>query len=582
MKRFSYLFMAGLMTLGLWSCSDDADINAGGENEISGDVYMSFKLELPTAGRSATDNVGDNGGSTNSNATPDSEVGQESENTVKRFDVVLVVKDASKPSGYKYIAQTSKTESTAQNIHTNEYTIIFQSQALEDYEGQSVIAFVFCNHPGDTNYKGIVEGTNPQCVLPNKEAFYKLSAEDGFWMSNSKIPAEVELKNLDQTSEAAPLTLGTVEVERTVARFDFKHKEAGSIDLNSDGTNDKDVYVLEETEGNPSVVVQLAQMALLNVSNQFNYVRHTDNPASAQNAYDAASVTICGVEKNTNFVVDSDFEQKVANDYLPNNFLNYWDEGAGNKDVETPIHFASLWNTVSSTASNIASLATPDSWGDESNADNAGYMIWKYATENTLPSVVKQIKSLSTAVIFKGYLYDLTTGTGNRLLGDKAYVLNNRLYGSWSQVGALVATVTDTSDEDLIALKAAYNAAGGAGAPEPNLSTASEYGFTVYEKDKNNTIDNPDDDYWPVYYYYINKHNDNGQAEVMAPMEFAVVRNNVYKLAVTNISKYGHPGDPAGDPDPEIPSEPDESKNVYFQVSVKVVPWTVRVNNIEF
>ena len=578
MKRFSYLFMAGLMTLGLWSCSDDANLTPdGGDDQISGDVYMSFKLELPTAGRSATDEVGE----TNSNANPDFEVGQEVENTVKRFDVVLVVKDPSKLSGYKYIAQTSKTESTAQNIYTNEYTVKFQSQALEDYEGQSVVAFVFCNHPGDTNYKGIVEGTNPQCVLPNNDAFYKLSAKDGFWMSNSKIPAEVELKNLDQTSERDPLTLGTVEVERTVARFDFKHKEAGNIDLNSDGTKDKDVYVLEGTEENPGVVVQLAQMALLNVSNQFNYVRHTDNPENPKNEYEKGSVAICGVEKNTNFVVDSDFEQKLANDYLPNNFLNYWDEGAGNKDIETPIHFASLWNTVSSTASNIATLETPDNWTDKSITENNGYMIWKYATENTLPSVVKQIKSLSTAVVFKGYLYDLNV-TNNRLSGDKAYVLNNKLYGSWSQVGALVASVTDTSTEDLIALKAAYNAAGGAGAPEPNLSTASEYGFTVFEKDKNNTIDNLDDDYWPVYYYYINKHNDNGQSEVMGPMEFAVVRNNIYKLAVTKINKFGHPGDPAGDPDPEIPSEPDESKNVYFQVNVKVVPWTVRVNNIEF
>jgi hypothetical protein len=65
-------------------------------------------------------------------------------------------------------------------------------------------------------------------------------------------------------------------------------------------------------------------------------------------------------------------------------------------------------------------------------------------------------------------------------------------------------------------------------------------------------------------------------------MEYAVVRNNVYKLAVTGVSKYGHPGDPTGDPDPETPSDPDETKNVYFQVSVKVLPWVVRVNNIEF
>ena len=43
------------------------------------------------------------------------------------------------------------------------------------------------------------------------------------------------------------------------------------------------------------------------------------------------------------------------------------------------------------------------------------------------------------------------------------------------------------------------------------------------------------------YYYYWNRHNDNELSATMGPMEFAVVRNNVYKLAVTGIAKLGHP-----------------------------------------
>ena len=71
----------------------------------------------------------------------------------------------------------------------------------------------------------------------------------------------------------------------------------------------------------------------------------------------------------------------------------------------------------------------------------------------------------------------------------------------------------------------------------------------------------------------------------MGPMEFAVVRNNVYKLCVDKIAKFGHPNpddvDPI-DPDPENPEDPDESINYYFTVTVKVLPWVVRVNHIEF
>ncbi len=65
-------------------------------------------------------------------------------------------------------------------------------------------------------------------------------------------------------------------------------------------------------------------------------------------------------------------------------------------------------------------------------------------------------------------------------------------------------------------------------------------------------------------------------------MEFAVVRNNVYKLAVTNISRLGHPRLSDNDPDPENPDNPDESSDAYLTLSVEVLPWTVRVNNIEF
>ena len=65
-------------------------------------------------------------------------------------------------------------------------------------------------------------------------------------------------------------------------------------------------------------------------------------------------------------------------------------------------------------------------------------------------------------------------------------------------------------------------------------------------------------------------------------MEFAVVRNNVYKLAVTKINRLGHPRLSENDPDPENPDKPDESDDVYLKLSVQVLPWVVRVNNIEF
>ncbi|MCH5332096.1 MAG: Mfa1 fimbrilin C-terminal domain-containing protein, partial [Alistipes sp.] len=84
------------------------------------------------------------------------------------------------------------------------------------------------------------------------------------------------------------------------------------------------------------------------------------------------------------------------------------------------------------------------------------------------------------------------------------------------------------------------------------------------------------------YYFYWNRHNDNLKSGEMGRMEFATVRNNVYKLSVTKIGQLGHPRNPKNDPDPVIPEDPDEDPTHYIQVQVEVLPWVVRVNNIEF
>lgn len=102
--------------------------------------------------------------------------------------------------------------------------------------------------------------------------------------------------------------------------------------------------------------------------------------------------------------------------------------------------------------------------------------------------------------------------------------------------------------------------------------------FTIYEA---NTDAREGWGYY-CYYYYWNRHNDNGQEGVMGPMEFAVVRNNVYKLAVTKVVAVGHPGITANDPDKPNNDTPDESGDVYITVSCTTLPWVVRENTITF
>ncbi len=107
--------------------------------------------------------------------------------------------------------------------------------------------------------------------------------------------------------------------------------------------------------------------------------------------------------------------------------------------------------------------------------------------------------------------------------------------------------------------------------------------FTIYEVSFEDTETEKGEGWgYYCYYFYWNRHNDNGYNGKMGPMEFAIVRNNVYKLSVETINRLGHPRNPDNDPDPFDPDDPDEDSRVYLNVDLKVIPWVVRENKITF
>ncbi len=135
----------------------------------------------------------------------------------------------------------------------------------------------------------------------------------------------------------------------------------------------------------------------------------------------------------------------------------------------------------------------------------------------------------------------------------------------WNNAGKPVTEVLGdvaNSDPTLLAMREAITGAG----------------ITIYQS-------SIDSDYGPgyyCYYYYWNRHNDNNMNGVMGPMEFDVVRNNVYKLTVDKISRLGHPRIPGNYPETPKPDTPDESDDIYLDVTVQITPWAVRINSIEF
>lgn len=76
------------------------------------------------------------------------------------------------------------------------------------------------------------------------------------------------------------------------------------------------------------------------------------------------------------------------------------------------------------------------------------------------------------------------------------------------------------------------------------------------------------------YYFYWIRHEDNDNPTVVGPMEYAIVRNNIYDLTVSSISGLGEAAI-----DVPTPSEPAETVTATIEVTLKVRNWVVRKND---
>lgn len=500
MKKINYLLAAALF---IAAGCEKSPVDQGTTNE--GNVYMQFSVKMLST-RSQTDNEGE--GNSNSDATPDTEVGLAKENTISTVDIVLVGSNTVKATNVTPVAADGST-----------YVAKFDKKTIA---AGKYDVYIYANC------------TSPETFAIDQTSDADVSAmtqDNKFWMTNAYAAAQVDI-----TAEALkacttpqnPYNLGAHTVERSMARFDYK--QSGAFNMGA------------------GITLTLTDAALINQSKAHYMFRRV----TAGSEPTATNAVVGGAEVPTNWVVDTDWSNKVA----------------GNFDAQ--LSDPSNWHWTS-----LASLTTNDNYDGD-------YKIWCYAKENTIPGTTAQKHNVSTGVVFKGKLAAGETASDAvktaMAAGERIYVFNNVLYGAWSDVEAAAKAGTDPT------LQAAYNqaATGVAADAEPTGAAAAAAGFTGYSP-KNGT--------YYVYYYYWNRHNDNLDPYNMGVMEFAVVRNNVYKLAVDKISRFGHPTppdpsnpdpDPEPDPDPVDPDDPDESVNYYFNVTVKVLPWTVRINNIEF
>lgn len=421
-----------------------------------------------------------------------------------------------------YVCATVSTPT--QGTDASQWVATFNSSQLETNTNYEV--YIYANCSAKQNIDAIED-----------EDIDNMTAANKFWMTNAYTPGTAKFTSFS-TNINSPTNLGEFYVERSMARFDYMPKGPYTL---ADG-----------------VKVTLTHAALINQSKAFYLLRRVSNDGTN------SGWTVGGAETLANYVVDTDYAVKKS---------GYTAAQVSNFDYHMTKPATWEWKSIAS-----ADLTQEDNWdgtddgttgSDKSHTLNE-YYVWQYCKENTIPGTNAQHNGLSTGIVFKG---ELTGTLVTAAAGKTIYVFDNVMYGTWDKVVA-AAKQADASE----ALKFAVEVCNNNGSPK-DAATLAAAGFTGFSAEKVNSVNK-----YYTYYYYWNRHNDNGKNQDMGKMEFAVVRNNVYKICVDEIAKYGHPkpggGDP--DPDPSDPGDPNEQGEYYFKVTAKVLPWVVRVNHVEF
>ena len=711
-KRILFGAMSAIVMVG---CSDDKLGQDGPNNPVPDNedgVFMTVNIKMPSSetSRSYTDPANSSNSGT--------EIGQDYENNVNTVYLVLARHTDNPATNNAFIAwgeipgnkilkdNNGQTYNTTAKFSKTDIAQYYQT--VTDDASREVNVFVFCNptlNMRDALTQAEKDKTNSwvntiatyEATDPTAEIIW---SENDFLMTNASIATRTFPKTLEDwnayTVESNPFDLsgdnkevnidnltnrGAVHVERAAARFDFRDaspnftgKDASNLYqvifdewTNSDGGSEKDSYIN----------IKLTKMSFVNMAKNFYYLRRVTEQATAADATPSLTNTIlCGDElpwftNQNGTLVEDRLGNYVVGPYaqemlspITTNFSNYYNypcfDSAGNIDDDV------FNNWFTSVIDDIlgGKEDNPENWA---GADTQRpYYIWRYSTENSIPSIDMQKNGQTTGVVFKGKLIATPFAAGNddenlrelsriinntdkSLTGDSnndptLYLFAGRLYATWANVAqaakeaAIVPvweadnsitaggywrleinrgntlfhavfgeggcgsyTFKDSAGEEYTVddpvgpdksspnyLWEAWNnddSEGQGKRPGNNAATtiafknaATANNFTLYQS----SIDTTDGVGYYCYYYYWNRHNDNGQNGVMGPMEFCVIRNNVYKLSVSAINQLGHPRHSINDPKPPTPDTDDEVDDVYITVQVDVLPWVVRVNDIHF
>lgn len=320
---------------------------------------------------------------------------------------------------------------------------------------------------------------------------------------------------------------------------------------------------------NATWYVKLEGYALVNLSKKVNYVRHIGTESTAT----IATTNAFGTLNGSNYLLTPDWSTKNAvtfnddgsfvgspltTDWFYNDLAAVSNESksivptGGNATTAGTINWSNLtyFKQLPTTADGNQTVTGP---GSQHGSPLAGIgNLMSYCFENST-EVNHQVHGLSTGISFLARIYS-NQGCTTPISALYLYAKHN--FTSINDIVEAYSGNVSQAIKDLAAKETGNQAISDA-----DLEAAK---ITRYQGN--------------VCYYYTTeiKHFDNRIPDESGIMEFAIMRNNIYSLSVSDITQIG---EPFVDPTPNVENE---TKKTYLDIQVQIMPWIVRYNDIEF
>lgn len=347
-----------------------------------------------------------------------------------------------------------------------------------------------------------------------------------------------------------------------------------AIDANSDDIfspeEEENSITLQSREGTGTqhqYYVRLEGYALVNLSKSVFYVRHTTDASGMAQSF--------GTLTGANYLYTPYWQAKNETDINDENgfgnagtwFYNSLAAVSTESENLTYSNGALVGNNYYKTMASLGEDQGSVSGADDQHKDplNKTGKFMAYCFENST-DVAHQVHGLSTGISFVATVWKDATCTQPI---DRLYLYSNHTFESLHAIQDAYGSHLSTAFEALLA-KETVNDQG-----EVTASTVTKDDLIALAEGAHEEITMYNGN--TCYYYTTEiKHFDNGKPTELGNMEFAIMRNNIYSLAVTEISTIGAPFvDPT-------PNTENESSEAALKVTVQMEPWIVRYSDIEF